>query len=168
MANENRSMVAIPATVTDQITSLLNQANAALEPYVTSLTNEERKTIFKMSDKSQAFVQKVDTYTDTNPQFVPSFLNVEDLKIDFNNNAAIAPVLKLAEQLYYNLNDTGMVAGSEAFKGSLMYYNNVKQADKNGISNARSIYEDLQKRFPGRPKNQNPDSGEENGLPDGE
>ena len=148
MANENKSTTAIPGTVIEEIITLLNQISATLEPYVTPLTNQQRKKMYKMSDKSQAFVQKVSSYVDSNPQFVPSFLNVGDFVIDFQNNAGLTPIDKLAEQLSNNINDTAMVSGSEALKSALMYYNNVKQADRNGISNARSIYEDLQKRFP--------------------
>lgn len=156
MANDNKSIVAIPAAVITQITDLLNQASAALQPYVTALTLEERKTIAKMSDKTQAFVQKVVGYTVSNPEFIPAFMDAKDLGIDWGNVSALDPVLKIAEQLADNLNDTEMVAGSEAFLSALMYYNGVKQGDKGGIASARSIYEDLQKRFPGRPKKHTP------------
>lgn len=154
MANDNKSNVAIPAAVIEQITDLINQANAALQPYVTALTNEERRALPKMSDKTLSFVEKTVGYAGSNPQFVPGYLTVADLTIDFQNMTGLDPLLKLAEQLFNNLSDTEMVAGSEAYVSSLMYYNNVKQGDKNGIPAARSIYEDLQKRFPGRPKKQ--------------
>jgi len=36
-------------------------------------------------------------------------------------------------QLCNNLDDTEMVAGSEAYVNSLLYYNNVKEAGRNGI-----------------------------------
>lgn len=93
-------------------------------------------------------------YAISNPEFVPAYMNSGDLAIDFANTTGLNPVLKLAEQLSNNLNDTEMVAGSEAYVSALMYYNNAKQGDKNGIPHARSIYEDLQKRFPGRPGRQ--------------
>lgn len=150
MANENKSNVAIPATVIDQVTNLLNQINTTLAPYITPLTNEERRAILKMSDKTEAFVDKTKGYLVSNPEFIPSFLNTGDFEIDYQNNTLMNPVLKTATQLANNLNDTVMVSGSEAYKGSLMYYNNVKQGDKNGVANARTIYEDLKKRFPGK------------------
>lgn len=150
MANENKSNVAIPEAVIANITDLLNQANTALQPYVTALTNEERRAMPKMSDKSQAFVEKIVGYSVSNPEFIPAYMNAADLAIDFANSSGLGPVLRIAEQLSNNLNDTEMVAGSEAFVSSLMFYNNVKQADKNGVPDARSIHEDLQKRFPGR------------------
>jgi hypothetical protein len=152
MAIENKSIVAIPQAVLAQITDLLNQATAAIQPYVTALTNEERRALPKMSDKTQAFVEKVVDYSITNSEFVPSYMDAADLTIDFGNTKGLSPVLQLAEQFCNNLNDTEMVAGSEAYISSLTYYNNVKQADKEGIPAARTIYADLQKRFPGRPR----------------
>ena len=163
MANENRSNVQIPSEVITTVTDLIQQANAALAPYVTPLTNEQRKSMLKMSDKTLAFVQKSVAYADTNPEFVPPYMNVGELQIDFANAMQLDGVFRLAEQLCNNLNDSEMVAGSEAYHTALMYYNTVKQGDKNGIAAARSIYEDLQKRFPGRTKLAVPT--EENGSP---
>jgi hypothetical protein len=45
-----------------------------------------------------------------------------------------------------------MLAGSEAYIAALAYYNSVKQAAKMNVPGARAIYDDLSKRFPGRPK----------------
>jgi hypothetical protein len=150
MANENRSNVAIPSEVFTTVTGLLNQAIAALQPYVTALTNEERQSLAKMSDKTLAFVQKNVGYSTSNPEFVLSYLNVDELEIDFGNAMQLDQLYKLAWQLCNNLNDTEMVAGHS----SLSYYSNVKQGDKDGVPSARSIYEDLKKRFPARPKSQ--------------
>ena len=152
MANDNKSIVAIPTAVTAQITDLLNQANAALQPYVTALTNDERRGLAKMSDKTQAFVQKVVGYATSNPEFVPSFMDAKDLAIDFGNATGLDPVFQLAQQLCNSLNDTQMVAGSEAYMNALKFYNSSKQGDKSGVPGARSIYEDLRMRFPGTPR----------------
>jgi hypothetical protein len=95
-------------------------------------------------------------YTNQNPEFIPSFLNAEKLSNNFENNRALGALFNISEQISNNLNDTMKACGSEANKGSLMYYHNVKQGAKNGISNARGIYEDLQKRFPGKTKKEEP------------
>jgi hypothetical protein len=52
--------------------------------------------------------------------------------------------------------DTKMLSVNEAFLEALTYYNLVKQADKNDVANARSIYEDLAQRFPARRKKKTP------------
>jgi hypothetical protein len=129
----NRADIVIPQTVIDEVANYLNEIKTLLAPYVVSLTDQERRDILKMSDKSQAFVNKVVDYA---------------MKLD--------PVMQIAMQVCDQISDTKMVSGNEAFIEALTYYNMVKQADKNGVANARSIYEDLQKRFPGRPKKAKP------------
>ena len=148
----NRSNVVIPQTVIDEVTTKLNEIKTALAPYVVNLTAEERKDLFKMSDKSQAFVTKVAEYTNTNPEFIPPFMSKPNLQLDLDNAMKLEPILQVAHQVCDNVSDTKMVSGSEAFLEALTYYNSVKQADKNGVANARSIYEELSKRFPGRRK----------------
>jgi GrpB-like predicted nucleotidyltransferase (UPF0157 family) len=47
------------------------------------------------------------------------------------------------------VDDTTMVAGSEAYQFALIFYNSVKMAARQDIPGAKAIYEDLKKRFPG-------------------
>jgi hypothetical protein len=146
----NRANQAIPETVIDTVTTKLNEIKTALAPYMISLTDDDRKELLKMSDKSEAFVAKVVNYTDSNPEFIPSYLDKAELKLDYDNCKKLDPILKLAQQLCDTLEDTRTVCGSEAFLEALAYYNTVKTAEKNGIGNASTIYEDLGQRFPGR------------------
>jgi hypothetical protein len=152
----NRADIVIPQTVIDEVANYLNEIKTLLAPYVVSLTDQERRDILKMSDKSQAFVNKVVDYANTNPEFIPPYMSKANLDIDFDNVMKLDPVMQIAMQVCDQISDTKMVSGNEAFIEALTYYNMVKQADKNGVANARSIYEDLQKRFPGRPKKAKP------------
>jgi hypothetical protein len=52
---------------------------------VVNLTAEDRKDLFKMSDKSQALVTKVTEYANTNPEFIPPYMSKADLQLDFDN-----------------------------------------------------------------------------------
>jgi hypothetical protein len=65
-------------------------------------------------------------------------------------------LLQLAEPLCDNLRDTQMLAGSEAYTAALAYYNSVKQAAKMNVPNAKTIQEELGKRFKGQGVVRNP------------
>jgi hypothetical protein len=146
----NLSNVAIPQQVADDVTTKLNEIKTALAPYMITLADGERGDMLRLSDKSEAFLSKVVNYTESNPEFIPAYLDKADLMIDVNNCKLLDPLTKLAQQLCDSLNDTRIVAGNEAFLESLAYYNNIKLAGKSGIGNAGTIYEDLSQRFPGR------------------
>jgi hypothetical protein len=57
------------------------------------------------------------------------------------------------QQFFRRIEATGMFAESEAFTQALSYYNSVKQAVRDDIPGAQSLFEKLKKRFViGRPK----------------
>jgi hypothetical protein len=155
MSQQNLVNVTIPAAKLQTIKGLVEQLKTELAPYVTTLTEEERMSVLKLGDKSVAFVNKVKDYTVSNPEFVPPFLSLPDLLTDITAVDELTPILQGLQQITSNVDDTVMLSGSEAFIGSLMYYNAVKFGDKTGIANAKLIFEDLKKRFPGRGGNKN-------------
>jgi len=48
-----------------------------------ALSNEERRGLPKMGDKTIPFVEKVIEYASSNPEFIPSFMDLQELKNDF-------------------------------------------------------------------------------------
>ena len=149
MSNANRVSADIPAAVITDVTNKLNEVRALLLPYLEALTPDERRTIPKMSDKTIAFVNKTETYTISNPEFAPGFMEVAEFSKDMQVVVELKPILDICEQLVSNIDDTSMLAGSEAYVQALMYYNGVKLAAKTGQASARPIYDDLSVRFPG-------------------
>ncbi len=86
------------------------------------------------------FVAKVLVYVETNAQFAPSYLNVEELKTDLPFVTDLTPIFRPIEQLGETLNGTMTQAGSEAYIASLAYYNSLKQAAKMNIPDAKTIF----------------------------
>lgn len=131
---------------------MLAQLKTAVAPYVHALTKAEIAGIAKMGDKTVAFVSKVKDYTATNPEYVPDFMSVPDFIVDVNAVNTLSPIAKAVKQITDNLNDTMMLSGNEALIAALNYYSNVRFNASRGQASAKTIYEDLKKRFPGRGK----------------
>lgn len=148
MPAENRVSFQISDADKTTIRSAVTLIKTTLQPYLISLTPEERHELAKMSDKSVAFVEKCLNYAKTNPEFAPPYLNVNDLGEDVENVKLLTEIDNPLEQIVTGLDDTIMLAGSEAYTASLAYYNSIKQAAKQNIPNAKNIYEDLRARFP--------------------
>ncbi|MDX2303983.1 MAG: hypothetical protein NW226_14345 [Microscillaceae bacterium] len=147
MANENLVSVQITSEDLKKVTEALKIVEDTLKPYLIALTPEERKKKLKMGDKTIPFVEKVSEYVKSNPEFVPAFMNVQQLEIDFKAVSELTLVLRPSEQVTNGLKDTILQSGGEAYSQALMYYNSVKQAAKNNILSAKTIFEDLKKRF---------------------
>lgn len=147
MSTENVISIEIPPADVQTVKDALATIQTTLAPYVVALTPEQRKTIPKMSDGTEPFVGKVMDYAVSDPQFAPPYMDVPEMKKDFDTVTALMPLLRTMDQLQSTLNDTTMIAGSEAFVVALSYYHSVKMAAKMNIPGAKAIYEDLSKRF---------------------
>jgi hypothetical protein len=144
----NIHSAAIPADILAQALAKTEEIRMLLAPYITPLTPSQRHSIAKMGDKTLAFVEKAHELALSNPEFVPPYLNMSDFTVDFSDAHNIEPVLIAVEQLRSGVDDTQMLAGSEAYHASLVYYNSVKEAASQNVPGAKAIYDVLRIRFP--------------------
>jgi len=144
---ENKINYQLPDAVVTEVNQKLNEVIALLAPYMIALTPEERQGLPKMGDGTAPFVQKCMEYCKTNPQFAPSYLNVDEFTNDLDVWTKLISIFRLVSQLFSNADDTTMQAGSESYGAALIYYNSVKLAAKDDVPGAKPIYEDLKQRF---------------------
>ena len=102
-----------------------------------------------MADKTVAFVTKTTEYATNNASFVPTFVDLAELKQDTAGMAALAPLRQQFDQLGLDTDSTVMVAGSEAYGNALTVYGNIKFLAKNKQPGAQAAYDELNVRFPG-------------------
>jgi hypothetical protein len=100
-----------------------------------------------MGDKTIAFVQKSLEYAETNPALVPGYLDVPEARKDFALAQDLNTVLKQVSTLQRAIEDTAMVAGSEAYNAALVFYSSVKGASRVNVPGSEAVYNDLQQRF---------------------
>lgn len=149
---KNQISAAISDQTLAQIETKISEIRQLLSPYLVNLTPEERTKLPKMSDKSVSFVSKVMEYIKTNPDLIPPMMDKEEMEKDFKLNQSLQPVFKILKQLSENVSETLMLTGHEAYAQALLYYATVKMAAKTGSPDAKTIQEDLGKRFAGQGK----------------
>ncbi|WP_299256389.1 hypothetical protein [uncultured Aquimarina sp.] len=147
MGLENQISVVIPQETIDEVTTKLQECKTILAPFLQALTAAERSGLFKMGNKSLPTVQKVKSYSDTNPEFMPSYMDKDEFLKDETVVSQLTPIANILEQLFSDVDDTRLLAGSEALQAALLYYGQVKEANKKGVTSAKPIYEDLKQRF---------------------
>ena len=89
MSTQNQLSILIPTTVIDEVMLKLQECKTSLAPYLQGLTTEERKSLFKMGNKTVANVQKTKSYVDTNPEFVPGYMD----KTEFLKDESVVSLL---------------------------------------------------------------------------
>ena len=147
----NTINAAIPAKALADALDHLRQARALLDPYLHPLTPKERKTLYKLGDKSVGFMNKLLTYAANTPAFVPAFINLAERKQDVGVATDLSPVEQFAAQLALDLNSTKMLAGSEGMDQTSPIYKNIKFLAEQNQPGAQVAYDDLSQQFPGRP-----------------
>jgi hypothetical protein len=147
--NENKHVVPIPPQVLEEIRSGIKHLIELLGPYAVALTPQERKELPKMGEKSVSFVRKAFELAKENPHLCPDYLNMDEFQADITDAFGLLPVRTDAVQLVEILSDIEMLAGSEAFQAALGSYGYARLLAHRDVPEAKAVYEELKKRFPG-------------------
>ncbi|MBW4562258.1 MAG: hypothetical protein KME32_14105 [Mojavia pulchra JT2-VF2] len=115
-------------------------------PFLITLSNEERRSLVKMGDKSLAFVNNSITVAQSNREILPASFKVEELVRDYQLATALTEVLISMRQITEQVDDTLLAVGSEAMTSSLTVYDYVKTAAKK-TPGLKTVAEQLGERF---------------------
>jgi hypothetical protein len=146
---ENKHTQTIPSTVLAQAQEKIDEAKALLTPYLLALTPAERRELPKMGEKTIGFVEKAYDFAQKNPSLLPPYLDLGAFGADFADAHGLWTLLNSVQQLEEGIDDTEMIAGSEAYQAALVFYHAVKLAAEQDIPGAKAVYEELRPRFPG-------------------
>ncbi|RBQ02868.1 hypothetical protein [Pedobacter miscanthi] len=153
MSLNNRISAEITAEQSAAIAAAFEQLKTALASVlIINLTAEERRNTLIMGDKTLAFVNKTIEYATQNPSLVPNYVDLDEAKRDYKLAFDIYAIFQQLSTLLRAMEDTGMVAGSEAYEAALVIYHSIKGASRSNIPGIQAIYDDLKQRFPGRGK----------------
>ena len=143
---ENKISLDIPQTTLTTVSTALGTVKQSLS-FLQSLTPDDRSSMPKMGDKTLAFVKKAYEYAKQNPTLVPSYISVDEMRKDIETAEKLRSVYVIINELESRLDDSIMLAGSEAYMAALSFYTSVKAAAKSNVPAAKPIAEDLSNRF---------------------
>jgi hypothetical protein len=149
MAQDNQISLKIPAEDKDAIKNAISVLTEKLLPHLKALSPEERQALPKAGDKTVAFLDKTKEFFESNSDLVPAFIDKNEYIIDLNGMNELHEYHTPVNQLASMLNDSMMLAGSEAYVTALAFYKSVKNAAKMNIPGAKEVNEELSRRFKG-------------------
>ncbi|MEQ9553487.1 MAG: hypothetical protein RIM23_28175 [Coleofasciculus sp. G3-WIS-01] len=154
----------ISASLSDTDIEEINIALQTIEqklPFLINLSPKERHDLYKMGDKSLAFVNNSLNAAQSNPGILPANFSTEEFERDYQLALRLSELLIRLEQLTEKVDDTLIAVGSEAMKTSLTVYDYVKMASKT-TPGLKSVAEQLKERFKGvKTRGNGSSSGEE-------
>ncbi|WP_299180738.1 hypothetical protein [uncultured Aquimarina sp.] len=143
--NNRLSVTVDPAAITE-VKNRIEEINTLL-PFLTGLTKDERRTLPKINRSNKIFVEDTLDSMRQNGDILPNFINVEEVDKDYAlYNELKVLALELAA-LSEKVNDTRILAGSEAYSTSLLAYKMFGVAANSGVAGAEALHSRLKERF---------------------
>jgi hypothetical protein len=112
-----------------QIDAALTTLEQQFAGFIT-LSSEERRTLAKMGDKSEAFCRQTVLVASQNLQLIPASVDVAEAQADLANLDQLRPRLQRLRSLLDRGDDTDMALGSDLYTFSLDAYALLKVAGK--------------------------------------
>lgn len=119
-------------------------------PYLVDLTPEGRRGALKMGPRSVDFVSRALYYARTKPQFKPAFVDLAEFQLDLDAINTLRDLQGPLSKLANMVDDSDMLAGSDAYGAALATYDAIKSAAKRGMPDAVEAASDLAARLPAR------------------
>ena len=111
----------------DEILAAIERINKLL-PNLITLTSEEKASLPKVSYSNIDFVNEVLDMAEKNPEQVPESIDIPEIRKDIELIESISKILQPLKQLEKKLEDSALLAGSEAYIPSLAIFNSVRMS----------------------------------------
>lgn len=100
-------------------------------PFLGGLTAKERQRLSKIGRKSQTFVTQAFAVAENHPELMPGCWNLDEARRDLELFEALSPILQAVSELRELIEDTQIIAGSEAYGAARLAYQSAKTTGKN-------------------------------------
>jgi hypothetical protein len=139
---ENRIDVVLTPENKEPIFQACKSARAGM-PYLTKISEEERKALPKMDDARKPFVLKSLEFASINQALDPGSDLLKGMQKDYELYTFLTSVENELRQLLEMVTDTKQLAGSEAYEVARFIYMKAKMNVKMGIPGSQVIAEEL-------------------------
>ena len=112
-----------------------------------ALSPTQRRQLLGAGVRRYGFLDKVSDLAVSNPEFVPPYLNMAQLKSRIRETEMLRDVVAYLQQMLRIFEDLLLINGDEAFRLALMYYNTVRDAARRRVPGALPLYRMLEPFF---------------------
>ena len=145
LTNNRLNITATPVQIAAVKTALQTiQTNL---PFLIGLTVDERIALPAIDVNNKAFTEDAINAGINNATLVPSYVSVPNMQNDMTLFTQLDEITALVRQLLEKLEDTQLLAGSEAYVSALTLYKLFGSAADAGVAGADAIVAQLKLRF---------------------
>ena len=132
-----------------KVNTALNDIESTLS-FLIGLTVEERVQLPKINVVNKSFTQDAINAVANNSAMLPAYLDKTAMEKDMDLYLQLDKLAIRIRQLLEKIDDTQMLAGSEAFVAALTAYKLFAAAAAAGVAGSDAVYDTLKERFAGQ------------------
>ncbi len=148
LTNNRLNSTATAAQMTAVKTAL--QTISTNLPFLVGLTTDERVALPSIDVNNKAFTEDAINAGLNNATLIPSYVSVANMQNDITLFSQLEEIIGLVNQLVEKLEDTKLLAGSEAYVSALALYKLFGAAADAGVAGSDAIVGQLKTRFAGQ------------------
>jgi len=143
----NRMSLDIPADAMQAIQAAQQVMAEQLDPHLVKLTPEQRQALLKMGPRTSDFVARAMSYVRAMPEYLPGFVDIDEFQKDLDAVVTLGELQHQVGATSDMIDDSLMLAGSEAYAAALSIYDALKSAARRGSPQAQAAVADLAERL---------------------
>ena len=147
MALDNLISVSFTTEELSKLDQALQTIGTVLSGKTINLTPEERQQYGSIAEQNKLFVNKVKTYMEQQPQYVPNFLDKAEFDKDYLGREQVEQRLQRMSSLTEQLSDTKVLLDHDNYHNAITFYRNLKFLSGENVPGTNVIYEDMKQFF---------------------
>ena len=120
-------------------------------PFLISLTNDEKASMFKLGETYKPFVEKAEWLVDNFPMIMPGAFNTAQFKKDLALLTILGSLNNKLQSIAKTMDDTITAVGSDVILAALEIYNSGKNNEER-IPGLKPIIDEMKTFFPRKRK----------------
>ncbi|MCD9856306.1 hypothetical protein LUD75_16400 [Epilithonimonas sp. JDS] len=148
LTNNRLNITATPAQITAVKTAY--QTILTNLSFLLGLTTEERSSLPAIDVNNKTFTEDAISAGVNNAALLPAYVSPTAMQTDLTLFSQLDELIALHNQLGEKLQDTQLLAGSEAYVGALTLYKLFASAAEAGVAGSDAVYNQLKQRFAGQ------------------
>lgn len=115
----------------------------------TNLTEKEKQLYGSINEQNKLVVQKVLQYSKSNPEIIPSHVDMPELNRDYDSRNTLELWEDALKLMLNNVQNAKILLDYDVFQACLSVYRNVRYQAGEDVPGMAAIYNDLKQFFPG-------------------
>lgn len=140
-------MNTIPQTLLDEVIGLIEEVNNKLSGELCSLTSTSKRRMPILGKTSYKFVSQALQYGQAQKTLMTGMVDMDAMNDAVRMEQSLRAIENQLTPLLDLINDTAILAGSEAYSGALSVYRTLQMGARIGIPQTRSMANTLKERF---------------------